>query len=494
MNATVQLWVARSVRREETMGGSPFVGGAVRLGVLMLGAGLALAGCAAAPKTDLRLPIAYEAPQSAPTRVAGDAADLDRWWTRFGDPVLDQLIETALADGLDAQAAAARLAEARATQAGALTSFLPQGDPSASVLKQRARTAGVSRDLTITSGSFDVSWQVDLFARLPTASRTAKADFAAARFTYEGARAAIAADVADSYFQARGLTIQLEDARESARVQKELYDMTERRARSGLSAAVDADRIAGDLSQSTARVAALEAQLQTQKRALLILVGKVVDPTTSLAFDASVGTAPAPPALVPGDLLTRRPDVREAQARLEAAAGRTNLARLAFLPTINLVPGLGYTHTRPATTSAASTASIGLAVGQPLFDIPRLMSQLGVQKAQATQAAIGYERTLRQAFQEAEAALVGLDADRRQIALLADGAARAERAYRAARANYGRGLTDLQTTLSAEQAWRTTRTQLTSAQVQAVRRAVQAYQALGGGWPAERYSSVVSAK
>jgi multidrug efflux system outer membrane protein len=122
------------------------------------------------------------------------------------------------------------------------------------------------------------------------------------------------------------------------------------------------------------------------------------------------------------------------------------------------------------------------------------MSQLGVQKAQTTQAAISYERTLRQAFQESEAALVGLDADRRQIDMLADGEARAERAYRAARANYGRGLTDLQTTLSSEQAWRTTRTQLTSAQVQAVRRAVQAYQALGGGWPAARYSSVVSAK
>jgi len=462
---------------------------AARLTVLTLAPALALAGCAAAPKTDLRLPAAYEAPAAT-----SSAASLDRWWTAFNDPQLDQLIDEALGGGLDAQAAAAKLAEARATKAGALTNFLPQGDPNGSYLKQHGKTAGVTTDLKITSASFDVSWQLDLFGRLPTASRVAKADFAAARFNYEGARASVASDVADSYFQARGLAIQLEDARESARVQKELYEMTERRARSGLSAAVDADRIAGDLSQSNARVASLEAQLQTQKRALLILVGRVVDPTASLSIEASVGAAPAPPTLLPGDLLTRRPDVREAQARLETAAGRTNLARLAFLPTINLIPGLGYTHTSPFTTSNATTASIGLAVSQPVFDAPRLMSQLGVQKAQATQAAITYERTLRRAFQESEAALVGLDADRRQIDMLVDGETRAERAYRAARANYGRGFTDLQTTLSAEQAWRSTRTQLTTAQVQAVRRAVQAYQALGGGWPVDRYSSVASAK
>lgn len=476
------------------MNGALGIGGgrrrqAARLTALALVPCLTLIGCAAAPKTDLRLPSAYEAPVSSDV-----AAGLDRWWTAFGDPQLSQLIDTALASGLDAQAATAKLAEARATKAGALTSFMPQGDPSGSYLEQQSRTRGVTTDLKITSASFDVSWQLDLFGRLPTAGRIAKADFAAARFTYEGARAAVASEVADSYFQARGLAIQLEDARESARVQKELYEMTERRARSGLSAAADADRIAGDLSQSNARVASLEAQLQTQKRALLILVGRIVDPTASLPIQASVGQAPVPPTLVPGDLLARRPDVREAEARLASAAGRANLARLAFLPTITLIPGLGYTHSSPALASNAKTASLGLAVSQPIFDAPRLMSQLGVQKAQATQAAIAYERVLRRAFQESEAALVGLDADRRQIDLLVEGEARAERAYRAARANYGRGLTDLQTTLSAEQAWRSTRAQLTTAQVQAVRRAIQAYQALGGGWPADRYSSVASAK
>jgi outer membrane protein TolC len=93
------------------------------------------------------------------------------------------------------------------------------------------------------------------------------------------------------------------------------------------------------------------------------------------------------------------------------------------------------------------------------------------------------------AFQEAESALVNLGADHRRVALLTDGEARARRAYEAAKTGYARGLTDLTATLQAEQAWRSLRAQLTSAEVQALRRSVQAYKAIGGGWPAQAYAA-----
>ena len=80
--------------------------------------------------------------------------------------------------------------------------------------------------------------------------------------------------------------------------------------------------------------------------------------------------------------------------------------------------------------------------------------------------------------------VVGVDRDHGRVALLQDGALRAERAYEAARRGYGAGLTDLETALGAEQAWRATRSQYTAAQVLGQRRAVQAFKALGGGWPA----------
>jgi outer membrane protein TolC len=105
-----------------------------------------------------------------------------------------------------------------------------------------------------------------------------------------------------------------------------------------------------------------------------------------------------------------------------------------------------------------------------------------------------YEKAVQTAFSEAESALVQLEADNRRVALLTDGEARAARAYRASRIGYDRGLTDLQTALNIEQQWRATRVQLTAARVQAARRTVQAYKAVGGGWTPEGIPSNAPAR
>ena len=97
----------------------------------------------------------------------------------------------------------------------------------------------------------------------------------------------------------------------------------------------------------------------------------------------------------------------------------------------------------------------------------------------------GLGKAVQTAFGEAENALVQLESDRRRVDLLQDGEARARRAYEASRKGYAAGFVDLQTTLDNERAWRTVRTLKTAAQVQALRRAVQTYKALGGGWPLE---------
>jgi multidrug efflux system outer membrane protein len=248
--------------------------------------------------------------------------------------------------------------------------------------------------------------------------------------------------------------------------------------------------VAGDLAQSRAQVEGLEAQLQAQLRAVLILTGRAVEPTANLNAAPQVGAAPPAPASLPSDLLQRRPDVRQAEAGIRSAVGQQRLAALEFFPSLVLSPGFGWSRTeQPGFTSETQNWSIGGSISQPILSIPRLLAQLKVQNARTEQAVTAYERTILTAFQEAEGALVGLEADRRRVALLTDGEARAQRAYEAAKTRYARGLTDLSTTLSAEQAWRAVRAQLTAAQVQALRRSVQAMKALGGGWPAQAYAA-----
>jgi len=458
-------------------------------------ASLALAGCANPRKPDVRLPTAYEAPVSA--APAGSVA-LDRWWVNFNDAELTGLVEQALVANPDAKTAAAKLREVRAQRISAILQYTPQGDARFQGSKTHSNTlSGTVADIPgfstsgtseAYSGAFNVSWEVDLFGRAFAATRSANAEVAAARFNYEGARAALAAQVADAYFQARGLAIQLADARETARIQRNLYDVATKRAEVGIAASSDADRVAGDLSQADAQVASLEAQLQVERRALLILTGRIVEPTSNVAIAPNVGEPPAMPNSIPGELVARRPDVREARARLASAAGQQDTAALAFLPTLSFTPGLGYNRIiQPGFKSETQNWSWGGSITQPVLSIPRLIADLKAQNARTEQAVLAYEKAVQTAFQESESALVNLDADKRRVAILTDGEARAARAYKASRIGYDRGLTDLQTTLSVEQSWRATRTQLTSAQVQALRRSVQAYKALGGGWQAQAF-------
>jgi NodT family efflux transporter outer membrane factor (OMF) lipoprotein len=461
-------------------------------------AGLALAGCVNTPRPtpDLRLPAAFEAPAGAAQ------ADLDHWWTSFNDPQLTQLIETALEKAPDARTAAARLDEARAVRKGQVRQiYIPNtpltgnaGRTHTEILSQTVPAGGIpftrGGDSDSYNANFDVSWELDLFGRKRAGLGVVNNDYAAARFNYEGARASLAANVAQSYFEARGLAVQLDDARQTERINASLRDFATKKAKAGLIATSEADRAEADLSQTQARVANLESQLGGARRSLLILVGRGVDPLASLPVDARLDVAPPVPATIPGQLLGRRPDVREAQARLASASGTLKINELALLPTFNITPGVGLSKSvspsfgggSGTSSTSTSTWTIGANVSIPVLNIPALLADIDAQNARTQQAAIALEKAVQTAYGEAENAMLQLAADQRRVDILAAGEARAQRAYEANRKGYGLGLIDLTTTLQAEQTWRLSRAALTDARTDALLHAVQTYKALGGGW------------
>ncbi|HEY1560787.1 MAG TPA: TolC family protein [Caulobacteraceae bacterium] len=431
--------------------------------------------------------------------------ELDHWWLLFKDPTLNKLEDDAFRLSPDERTAAARILEARAAKSSAIDQTLPTGEIQGNLSRQTATGigAGSSDDLFPVGGvttqrtlNFNPSWELDLFGRLAQERKIAKANYVASRFDIEGVRASLAASVADDYFQARGLAIQLADAQESERIEDELERVATQKAQIGLGAATDADRVAGDLSQAKAQVESLQAQLHAIERQLLILVGRPFEPTANLTVGATVYDPPATPAAVPGDLLGRRPDVRESEEKFRVEAGTAKLKHLAILPTFTLLPGLGLSSVTepgvgfipPAKLFAQQqTTSLGLwsiagGVTVPVLDIPRLLADARAEDARTEEAAISYEKTVQTAYGEAENALVTLAAAERGSTVLASGEVRAHSAYDAARRLYGMGLNDITATLSAEQDWRTTRSALTSARVLALRQAVATYKALGGGW------------
>ncbi len=410
----------------------------------------------------------------------------------------------------DVKSQIARLREAAATRNSDILQTFPTGDLTGGASRQTSNDLGASASSLFPVGGvtedehldFKVSWELDFFGALNDARKAAKADYAAARFDIEAAHASLVANVADSYFVARGLAIQLDDANETMRIENELLRSTTIKAQRGLGPQSDADRIAGDLAQAKSQVENLKAQQHAAARLLLILVGRGREPVENLPLAADVPDAPPLPKAMPGELLSRRPDVREADEKMRSAAIRTKLAKEELFPNLTLQPALGLARQVAPGVGVLQSAlglmffpqeqttktdywSVGVNLDQPVLDIPRLLQDAKAQGARTEEAVVAYEQAVQDAYGDAENALVELSADETRIQILEEGEARAKRAYDAERTRFSLGVDDITTVLSAEQTWRTDRTELTAERVQALRRAVQTYKALGGGWDYE---------
>jgi NodT family efflux transporter outer membrane factor (OMF) lipoprotein len=479
----------------------------MRLRRLSLPLVLLVAACASnEPVREARTTLA---PAFTAQSVAQATAPLERWWLAYNDPQLTGLIEQGLASAPDAAIATARIAEARATRSANRFSAWPQGALAANASTTDSRqVAGDVNPFSVEgrtesyTANFDVSWEIDLFGRTRAANRAVDADFAATVFNAEGARTSLAANIADSLFAARGLAAQAVSAREQARIARSTLEMTRLRAQRGIAATADTQRIEADVAQADATLVAAEADLAAARRSLLVLLGRGAEPVEALPIDPAPIAVPGVPASVPGELLRRRPDVREAEERLVLATNLLRVDRLALYPKLTLLPGIGLRRndgpgvdfgpsgpvTVPQTTTFANwTLGVGLSV--PVLDRPRLLAEARASGFRAEQAVLAYEKAVQTAFGEADNALVLLAADRRRVDLLTAGEAQALASYEAARRRYDLGLDDLTTLLSAEQAWRNARTASIAARTQALRRSVQAYKALGGGWTAEAPST-----
>ncbi len=463
-----------------------------------------LVGCADGRKvaTELApLPATYASASS-------QAAPLpSQWWTAFQDDDLNRLEAEGLAKAPDARSAMARLREAMAVRAQALSAYDPHGALSLSASDQHTATqysglsltgSGISGsqlgslaslflpapDTKTYSGAFNVSWEIDLFGRRKAARREAQADLWAARFDFEASRLSLTANIATSLFQTRALATQLQDARETEHIAKELEEVGQRKFQHGLSSGADAARLEADLASASSDVRRLEAESVASKRALLALLGRAADPPDSLQISTDLKSPPPLPGATPSDLLLRRPDVREAEQRLRSGVAGLTLQKLALYPTFDLTPSGSLSRQEAGFVSVASVWTLAAGATIPVLDRPRLLAAVRQQRARAEEAAIAYEQAVQNAYRDAENGLAGMQADRDRLDLLTRAEARAHYAFTANERAYALGLVDLTTLLDAERSWRGARSALTALQAAALTDAVTTIKALGGGWNA----------
>jgi len=374
-----------------------------------------IAGCAVGPAYErpaAELPAAWH---GAP--VEGLKATGDRWWTLYADPVLDRLIEEALASNQDLALATARVDEARALAQIVDSQRMPAVD--ASFLRDRTRSSERSPipippsaiERNSYRGQLNVSYEVDLWGRLKSASKAARAELLASEANRETVRIALATEVVRAYFALVALDAQVEATRRSLALRSDGLALQKVRSNAGLINDFTLRQLEAEVEAARAQLPALEANRTAQELALAVLLGRspraIMEGAVARRAEQGEPAAPVVPEGLPSDLLLRRPDVVSAEQVLIANNARISEARAALFPRIGLSGFLGSESSALSDlfTSPARVWSLGFGLAQPIFQGGRLFAEIDAVEARERQAVAQYQKTLQEAFREVRQAL-----------------------------------------------------------------------------------------
>jgi multidrug efflux system outer membrane protein len=455
----------------------------------------AMAACSFAPTYE-RPPT--ELPQAWRDLPAeGVPAPGDRWWSLFGDPALDQLVDEALANNRDLALAVARVDEARALVRVQDSQLYPSvvGTFDADRSRASRRTdfffPGVPEYSTNYRATLDVFYELDLWGRLRNASAAARADLLATEAARDTVRIALASEVARSYYSLRALDEQVAATERALDLRTRALELERSRAAAGLISELDVRQLEGEVAAARALLPAVLRERAAEEAALAVLAGR----SPRAIIDGGIARAAGPdteqpavvvPAGLPSDLLLRRPDLFEAEQRLVAANARIGVARAAFFPQIALT---GYLGSEAASLSDLFSGPAGIwqvAAGltQPIFQGGRLVGESEAAEARQRQAVAQYQKTIQNAFREVRDA-ISAQARAREIYDAEGARVEAQReALKLAAARYQAGLVNLLVPIDAER--RLLEAELN--RIDALRRQRAAVadlvRALGGGWAA----------
>src|SRR5258705_67311 len=292
----------------------------------ILGFAFLLAGCAGL-KPDYTKP-AVDLPagwRDAP--ADGVQARDTRWWKVYGDPVLDSLIDEALANNANVMPAIARVDEAGAALSVTSADQRPQVNAAANRSRSRVSQRGpvplppgVNPEFNNTRATVDVSYEIDLWGRLRNATLAARADLLATEAARETVLIALTSDVAQGYFALRAFDGELAATRRSIAARSEALGMQKKRFEAGDISEFDYRQLEADVAAERALLPALERQRAQQENALAVLLGKSPRAIYEGALEAGSDpedrtVAIVVPAGLPSDLLLRRPDLVQAERR-----------------------------------------------------------------------------------------------------------------------------------------------------------------------------------
>lgn len=430
-----------------------------------------------------------------PAATAPDL-QLDRWWTAFGDPRLDRLVDEALANNLDLAAALARIEYGRAAVLLAQSNLYPSGNLAAGAARSRSTEVGsnplppgyspLSTDLGV---GLQVSYELDVWGKYRTATSAARQDLLATQYAYESVRTMIAADTARYYFSLLAADAELQVLQETLQLRDESVALQKDRYQAGVIGEYDLRTAEAERAAVAGDIALARRAVTEYESALAVLLGRspkeVFAP--SIARDVALArltTVPTLPSGVPSDVLARRPDIRRAEAQLAAANMRIDVARADYYPSISLTGSYG--TQAGALTNLFSGPAVVWAVGasllQPLFGLKAIEANVDAQTARRNELVITYTQIVQGAFRDAHDALSANDTTREALAAQSERRAKLQQALELSDLRYRAGYSPYLEVLDAQRQL----LQAQTLQIIAARNArlslVDFAKSIGGGW------------
>ena len=413
-----------------------------------------------------------------------------KWWEQFGDPVLNELVETALRENLDIQIAAARVDQFIGALTSTRSQLFPQigygADASrvrASAVGQPPLPPGADPYFSLYQGSLGASWQLDLFGRVRRLTEAAQAQVYASEQAQHGVVLSLVSSVATSYIVLRALDRQLQIAQSTASNFTATARLFELRFKSGIVAKTEVMQIKSQQQQALAAIPAFEQAIAAQENLISILLGRNPGPIArGKTIDQLV--APQIPADLPSTLLQRRPDILQAEQNLVAANANIGAARALYYPNISLTGLLGTVSTvfSSLLSEPASTSLLAVGITGPIFTFGGIEGQVYSAEAQKRQALLVYRQTILAAFRETNDALTGSQKKISEVAFQEERVLALREFARLSTLRFDKGVSGYLEVLVAEN-------ELFAAELAAVQlladryiQLINVYQAMGGGW------------
>ena len=498
----------RSLPPEGALGavGRPGGTGLRRRQTLLLGAVACIAaGCTAVgpdyARPDPGLPAVYRGADGAPPATPGaETFGTLQWWSLFPDPELQALIRTALEQNYDLQVAVQRILQARSqvTVAGSLPYPTVDGALSApySGYGGSDLPPGAADSSFVPQVGLGVAWEIDFWGKFKRNSESAWADLLAAEDARYAVMASLVSDIGQAYLSLRALDLTLEISRRTVTSRTQSVELVQARLDGGVAGVLDLRQAETLYYSATKTIPEIQRQIEQTENFINVLLGRNPGPIPRGRPLEQQVAAPSLPSGLPLDLLTRRPDIRQAEQRLIAANADIGVAKADLYPQVT-ISGFGGAGT--ATISGSNFGpywifSVLPQVSVPIFNMGRLQANVDFSEAEAKAAGLRYQQTLRQALREVSDALVAIrkrQEFRQQQELLVKTLSDASQV---AKLRYEGGVSSYLEVLDTERQYFDAEIGLVEARRDESQSVIQLYKALGGGWQTDAPAAAAAAR